>query len=251
MGKQFCFSVVLKGAAVALPFACAPLAFADGKFGGTLGVTSDYVAYGLSQTRGGAAIQADAHYQYSFAEEKAGLFAGAFASTLNPNRYNNADKELDGYIGATWRMDGGSTATFTATHYSYPGDSNRRRYDYDELSLTWGVLDQRLFGTVAWSPNIQNYGGNATPRCCREVSFEVTAHQPLAHRFTLIAGVGYAELAGVAGYGYWNAGVSRMLWDMELNLSYIGTQERAEYLFSEAVAGPRWAASAFWRFGGR
>jgi uncharacterized protein (TIGR02001 family) len=238
--------------AIGAGLTCALPASADGSFGGSLGVTSDYVSYGLSQTRGAAVMQGDAHYQRPLGPGNAGLFAGVFASTLNRDYWNDASYELDAYLGGTWRINEGSSATLTYTHYAYPDDSGRRNYDYNELALTWAALNERLFATLVWSPDTVNYPVRRSPRCCRQAAYEISLHQPLPYQLTVAAGAGYSELAGTTvGYGYWNTGLSRMLGDVELNLSYIGTQERAEYLFSEDVAGSRWVASAVWRFGKR
>jgi uncharacterized protein (TIGR02001 family) len=237
--------------ALGFALAFAGPSLANGHFGGSLGVTSDYVSYGLSQTRSAAAVQGDAHYQQTLGEGDFGLFGGVFASSLNASRYAPANWELDPYLGGTWRIDEKSSATLVLTHYAYPGDSGRPSYDYDEISLTWGLANNRLFGTIAWSPDTETYTRVATARCCRKLAYEVAAHQPLGHQLNITVGAGYADLTRGAGYAYWNAGVSRALGDVELNLSYIGTQERAEYFFGETVGGSRWAASAIWRFGVR
>lgn len=232
-------------------FACTaafPLCAADG-WGGSMGVTSDYIAYGISQTRGEPAIQADLHYRKALNDTDSGVFAGAWASSRNPSRWSDAEVELDVYLGAMLNIAPRSSATVTLMHYAYPGDSSRPRYDYDEVAATYTYSD-RVFATVAWSPDTRRYTNFATSRCCRRLSYEVEVHQPMRFGVSLSLGAGYADLAERAGYGFWNAGVSRMLGPVQLDVSYYGTDSLAKRLFSDDVAGSRWAASALWRFGG-
>ncbi len=214
-----------------------------------MGVTSDYIAYGISQTRGEPAIQADLHYRKTLNATGSGIFAGAWASSLNSNRRSNAEVELDVYLGAMWSLAPRSSAAVTVTHYAYPGDSSRPRYDYDEIAATYTFSD-RVFATMAWSPDTRRYTYFATSRCCRSLSYELEVQQPVRFGISLSAGAGYADLAERPGYGFWNAGLSRMLGPVQLDVSYYGTDSHAEWLFGDNVAGSRWAASALWRFGG-
>jgi uncharacterized protein (TIGR02001 family) len=223
---------------------------AEGRFGGSMGGTSDYIAYGLSQTRGEPAIQADLHYRAMARDNESGYFVGLWASSLNSTYWEDSSFELDIYAGGMWRIGPRSNLTLSLMHYAYPGSSFRPRYDYDELAATWSYSD-RWSATVSWSPDTLHYTHSATARCCRIVSYEFQGRQPLQlGGVTLSAGVGYADLADTAGYGFWNAGISRMLGPVQLDVSYFGTDSHAERLFSENVAGSRWAASALWRFGG-
>lgn len=241
-------AILLKLIVVAV-CASAPPAFAEGHWGGSMGGTSDYIAYGLSQTRGGAALQADLHYRFGLNGGASGYFAGAWASTLNEGPQGDSRFELDVYAGGMWRIGPQTSATLTFMHYGYPGSSNLPRYDYDELAATWSYAD-RLSATVAWSPDTLNYWRAATARCCRRLSYEIQGRQPLKLGLTVSAGAGFADLTDLPGYGFWNAGLARMLGPVQVDVSYFGTDRRARRLFSEDVAGARWAASALWRFGG-
>lgn len=241
----------LRSSVVCAALLCASQALAaQGDWGASVGVTSDYISYGLSQTRGRTALQADGHYRKTLQDGSVALFGGAWISTLNSDQWDDSELELDGYLGTSWRVSPRSVATFTFTHYAYAGESSWGHYDYDEVSATLGFAN-RLFGTIVWTPDSVEYTGFATQRCCRRMAYEVEVHQPLPRHFTFALGAGYADLIGTAGYAFWNAGLSRMFGGLELNVSYIGTQSRAESLFTEAVAGSRFAGSALWRFGGR
>jgi uncharacterized protein (TIGR02001 family) len=226
-----------------------PAAFAEGRWGGSAGFTSDYVAYGISQTRGEEAVQADIHYRQRLNDGRMDLFAGAWASSLQTTRRNNARAELNFYAGARWRLGTQSSFALSTRHYEYLGQTTQPRYEYDELVATWAYSD-RLFLTTAWSPNMRNYNSAYyTARCCRSMSYEIEAHQPWIWGTALSAGLGYADLTRTSGYVFWNGGIARMLGDVRLDLSYIGTDSRGVDFFGDTVAGSRWAASVLWSFG--
>src|SRR5262245_26243460 len=101
--------------ALALCLECAaPVAHADGSFDATIGLTSDYVLRGVSQTYGGAALQLGGSYQSS-----AGWFVGLWGSNVDPYPARRPSRELDLYAGYAWALTSDFTARFAYTRYSY------------------------------------------------------------------------------------------------------------------------------------
>jgi uncharacterized protein (TIGR02001 family) len=111
---------------------------ADG-LSGSLGVTTDYVHRGVSQSAGHAAVQGSLVYWHP-----TGLYAGAWGSTLHaatPYAYpatvgsRTADVEVDLFagfgkpVGTDWTMD------LKAVAYLYPNDPAPVNYDYLEIAV--------------------------------------------------------------------------------------------------------------------
>ncbi len=149
--------------------------------------------------------------------------------------------------GARFCSTPAASATLSYTHYAYPDAHGAPHYDYDELAAKWAYED-RLFFTVAWTPDTAPYSERAVGLCCRIVSYDAAVHQSLGRAFTLSAAVGYDELRGISGYAYWNGGIAYALGAFQLDVSYFDVQPRATYLYGYALAGSRWVATLVWRF---
>jgi len=221
-------------------------AWADGSFGGSLDVTSDYIYHGLSQSDGDPAIQGDVHYRSESGAAAAENFIGLWGSTTG-RAATGGNYELNAYVGRTFLIDFDSSATAKYVHYAYPDVHGTPHYDYDELSGTWAYED-RLFLTVAWTPNSPHYSEYAVGLCCRVLSYNAAVHQSLGRAFTLSAALGYDELRGIPGYAYWNAGVAYDIGAFQLDVGYFGLQPRVEYRYSEMLAGSHWVGTLVWRF---
>jgi uncharacterized protein (TIGR02001 family) len=240
---------LLLSVAVACTYGAASAAWADGSLGGSLDVTSDYIYHGLSQSDRDPAIQGDIHYRSESAGATAENFIGLWGSTIG-RTVTDGSYELNAYLGRTILIDSDSSATANYVHYAYPDSHGTPHYDYDELSGTWAYQD-RLFATVAWTPNTarySEYSERAEGLCCRFLSYDVAVHQSLGHAFTLSAALGYDELRGLSGYGYWNAGIAYALGAFQLEVAYFGLQPREEYVYGDVLAGNRVVATLVWRF---
>lgn len=223
---------------------CACSAQAADALGGSVNVTSDYVYRGISQTEGEPALQADLHYQ-----TRRGWAIGAWASAADVDRYRSAALEVDLYLSRDWMLNRDWNARASLTHYAYPNDVRRLRYDYDELTGTLNYRS-RLFTTIAWSPNTSRYSNGRMVRDRRAVSYEVTASQPLNTQWSASAGFGYYDLptALQADYWFWNVGLACSLGRAQLAVSYIDSSRPAAEAFGYSLAGSRWVGSLAWRF---
>ena len=220
---------------------------AEGTFGGSLALTSDYVFRGLSQTCGKPAAQADVHYRIS--SPSAGeSFLGVWGSQELSGEYCPTPGELNLYAGHSWLTGLASSLTLTYAHYAYPG-SAEGHYDYDEFEGAWAFQD-RLFVTVAWVPNALGYTNYSASRDRNAVSLGLQLNQPVATAFTASAGVGYDQIADVTGAGFvfWSAGIAYGRGPAQIGVSYFGTSDRARHLYG-GMGGNRWAATLIWRFG--
>lgn len=235
---------------VSAGFCCAFLAsasHAEDIWGGSLAVTSDYRVRGMSQTRGKPAVQGGIRARWG-----GHWFAGVWASTMDRNPGPSATAEIDTYFGFAWDVAPDWAAKLALTHYWYPNDPARTRYDYDEISASITYRSQ-LSATVSWSPNTAYFGyydERWRARSAPSASYEITALQPLTASFSLIGGVGYNDLSRLFdhGYWYWNAGVSWSMGSVHVDLSRIDSDSTAEYLFGPTVTDAGWSAAIAWRF---
>jgi uncharacterized protein (TIGR02001 family) len=232
--------------ALALAYGAAGGAWAQGSVGGSLDLTSDYIYHGLSESHGDPAVQGDIHYRSDSGGAATENFIGLWGSTIS-RAASGGTFELNAYLGRTFLINSDSSATLTYVHYAYPDDHGRPRYDYDELAASWAYQD-RVFATIAWTPDTARYSERGLGRCCRVLSYDVAVHQSLGHAFTLSGALGYDELDGASGYAYWNGGVAYAIGSWQLDLSYFAMQRRAVNLYGYVVAGNRVVGTLVWRF---
>ncbi len=224
--------------------AAAPSLHAEG-WGGSVGVSSDYVYRGLTQSDNQPAGQLDLHYN-----APSGWFAGLWTSSVKRSPYDSTSAEFDPYLGYQWRLAQAWSARLEAVHHDYPWNNPGRHYNYEELSGTLAYTD-RVFATVAFSPDTSvetRREGQVSGRAA--LSYDLALHQPLLQGFSADAGLGYYDLRWAVdqGYVYWNAGLG---WDrgrLHLALSWIDTDNTARHLFYDDVAVRRLVAGALWRF---
>ncbi len=221
-----------------------PPALADGIWGGSIGATSDYMYRGMTLSGGQPSAQVDGHHVWD-----SGWFAGASAAGVRQAPGSPSTAELSGYVGyvqsftETWR------GRMNAAHYAYPGMTPRRVYDYDELSASL-VHSDRLFLTVAISPDrgFDTTRGTVSDRTA--VAYDLTLRQPLLQDFSANLGVGYNDLHRLVGVGYlyWNTGFSYDRGAMHVDLSYIGSDSTAKSLFYDNIAANRLVLTVLWSF---
>jgi uncharacterized protein (TIGR02001 family) len=224
-------------------FAAAPALAAD-SWGGSIGITSDYLVRGISRSDHAAALQADLHVASDF-----GLIGGLFASTTRFAADDHRDAELSGLIGFAWAGRGPWRGKILASHYSYPWNAAGSQYNYDEINIDADFSDWLDF-SVMYSPNSPRFVRHSGLIGVAEESAEVNFRTPRLHRLAGMAGVGYAEVSGPAGtgYAYWSAGAVYDLAPWFFSLSYVNSSAAARYLFYNAAARDRWTATIIWQF---
>lgn len=107
-----------------------------------LGLTSEYIREGISQTDGNITWQAGATWHHG-----SGLYLGGWASGLDRNyaRANDhANAEVDGFAGWYISLSKNIAIDMAATHYSFHGDSAVSKQDYNEYGA-------RLLIDDSWS----------------------------------------------------------------------------------------------------
>lgn len=227
--------------------------------GGSLALTSDDVYRGLSQTCGHPAAQAGLYVRDSGSTSRWAAFAGVWGSNGLGSTPCGAARELNAYAGYSVALGSDIDMTVTYTRYAFPGGNysnphlRGQRYDYDQLSATWGFAE-RLYLTLSWTPDALQYerydGVLQTEQGRGAFSYGLEWQQPLVYRVSLTAAAGYDRMADPfgTGYGFFSAGLTHTAGPVELNVAYFHTATRAERLFGPEVAGGRVSATVRWRF---
>jgi uncharacterized protein (TIGR02001 family) len=152
--------------------------------GGLIGVTSDYVLRGVSQSDGDPALQGELHLGFAH-----GWSTGVWASQVRllPG---HTTAELDLYLQWHATLSDSFDMSATATHYSYPGDPRSLSYAYYELGLTLSWRDQ-LSVAASWTPRLNLYSNSDGPTPDNEVLIlDAYLHRGLRLHFDLSAGMG-------------------------------------------------------------
>lgn len=212
--------------------------------GGSIGITSDYVLRGVSQTQGKAAVQADLHWDFP-----RGWSAGVWASQVELKPQHDST-ELDGYL--QWH---GSLSTdfdlgATATHYSYPDDPRPVGYNYDELSLSLVWRDQVRIA-ASWIPGVNLYSrADGLADHQQVLTLEAGWHRDLLPGLDLSAGVGYYDPTGLeyASYGYGDVTLGWKYGHWRVNLAWIWVQDERHRQYSPGPAGGPLAGTVSWVF---
>ena len=240
----------------ALPCVCALLLLASTfgahaadffgtSIGGSVGVTSDYVYRGISHSQGEMAVQGDAH-------ARVGNFqVGVWASTLE-HPYAEDAVQIDGFVAYRWTLTPDWQVHTQFTHTAFENDPSPMGYDYDELSVSMSYQSRLSLG-AAWIPNAARYRYWGIQRD-DAYAYDATWLQPLVWNLYASLGVGYYDVSALydSGYAYWHAGVLRALGPFNIEVLWIDSQERAEYLvpsaYRDEIAGQRWSAAVRWKF---
>jgi len=221
-----------------------PRCVAADVWGGSLGITSDYLVRGISRSNHQAALQLDVHYL-----DTSGFVAGLFASNTQIDPDEPRDVELDAFIGFAWSTGDDWHGKILASNYAYPWNQAGTGYDYDELDVDLAFQEWLDIGLV-YSPNEPRYLPYRGLMGVTSKSAEVNLQRPVLGKLSATAGIGYSYYAGPdpAGYTYWSAGAAFDLAPVSLALSYVNSTAGAKTLFYNDAAAGRWIGTVIWRF---
>lgn len=189
----------------------------SGAFTGNIGMVSDYVFRGLSQTREHPALQGGIDYVHP-----SGLYAGIWGSTIDFNDTDNANVEVDGYIGYSrsydkWTIDG------RVTYYAYPGAKTVLDYNYYEIgtNVSYDLDVAKLTAALNYTPNNFGESGNAVYSALSIVA-------PLPYELNFNAKIGYQTIDDEVRFGYpsytdWSLGITYEWEKVTFGLQYVDT----------------------------
>jgi uncharacterized protein (TIGR02001 family) len=221
-----------------------PRCLAADVWGGSLGITSDYIVRGISRSNDQAALQLDLHYL-----NDSGFVAGLFASNAQIDPEQPKDVELDAFLGFAWKAGNDWHGKILLNHYAYPWNQAGSGYDYDEMDVDFAFQEWLDVGLV-YSPNAPRYLPYRGLIGVTSKSAEVNLQRPVLGKLSATAGIGYSYYGGADPYGYvyWSAGAAYDLAPVSLVLSYVNTTAGAKALFYNDASSGRWVGTVIWRF---
>ncbi|MFO1465637.1 MAG: TorF family putative porin [Steroidobacteraceae bacterium] len=220
------------------------LAHARTSWGGSLGVTTDYLVRGISRSNHEPSLEAELHIS-----GESGWMASVFTSTTRIAPGESRDAELGALLGYAWNWNDDWSSRITASHYSYPWNDLGTAYDYNEFSAELGYQGWLSFDVV-YSPDAVRYTPDEGLIAVAARSAEVNLQSPAWHRLSFSAGLGYSSYGGPDGedFAYWSTGCSLDLAPVTLSVGFIDTQAAARDLYYGSAARRRWMAAVLWRF---
>jgi uncharacterized protein (TIGR02001 family) len=221
-----------------------PACVGAGQWGGSLGLTSDYLVRAISRSDDNAALQLDLHYV-----DASGLLAGLFASNTQRDARAPRDAEISGYLGFAWATGSDWRGKFLASYYTYPWSQVGAKYDYGELDFDAGFQDW-LEINLSYSPDTPRFLPSGYLVGVAAEAAELNLQRPVLGKLSGTAGMGYEHLAGPgpSGYAFWSVGAAYDWAPVSLALSYVDATDAAKALFYNAAARGRWTATVIWRF---
>lgn len=185
---------------------------------GTVGITSNYMFRGYTQTDGNAALQAGVT-----AAHESGLYAGFWGSNVDLGI--GANLETDFFVGYGGSLDDSTTFDLNVTYYFYPGADDDFEVNYTEiiggLTHDFGFASAGI--KAAYSPEF--YG---TDEDAFWLAGNVTV--PLGDWLSVSGNVGYQWVSAdndfdddINDYLHYDIGVTAKFDMFALDLRYIGT----------------------------
>lgn len=184
---------------------------------GNVALTSEYIFRGQALSDGNPALQAGIEYAHD-----SGLFAGAWATTIDlRSASGRRDLQLNYYAGYHFASEspvGGSLSLF---HYTFPGQSGARDYNYTELLATAYFGDSYL---VEAGYADEYYGFDWANR-----HVELRGNWPLPNAWVIGAGLGWNDIdaAVPTDYLYWDLGVSARYSRLTIDLRWFDNETQS------------------------
>lgn len=176
-----------------------------------VGVVSDYLFRGASQTGGKPTLQADFNWS-----SPVGAYIGASASGVDFGQAS-PDIEIDYTLGYARDVGDSVNLDLSFTRYTYPGAAD---LNYGEWLLT-ATFAEVASATVGYSSDVWNSGTTG-------LYYALGVDCPLPQEFSLGARVGRSEFrdpGAVAAEDYldWNLSVGKTFGPVDVSLGYYGT----------------------------
>ncbi len=199
-------------------------------FSATIGIYSDYMFRGITQTDDGIAIQGSLDYT-----NENGFYAGIWGSNVEFNGANNTSLEVDIYLGYVMTiMD--TQLDFAALRYMYPDGNDFEDFNEYKLAATFSDF------TVSFSYSNDMYGtGEDAWYLNGAYSFA------LPMDLSLNLSLGYSDYdrailnngSAADQYTDWSIGLSKSISGFDLNLQYIDSDSNSEEMFGKDATDGR------------
>lgn len=183
-------------------------AVVNAEISANVGLSSDYVFRGISQTDNTASLSGGFDYTHD-----SGFYAGVWAANVDENFYPGSNLEIDTYFG----ISGGEKLTWDVGYlrYNYPGTSfndNNTDEVHGSLGYDFGVFS--ITGGVAHSPDF--YGLDDAEYYTLDVAV------PMPAACTLALHYGDQEIEDGIDYDHYSIGMSREFVGLGFDLTFYG-----------------------------
>lgn len=208
----------LLAAAASVALGGAAMAQDDGlKLSYNVGITSDYVFRGVSQTQEDPAIQGGVDLSYGIG------YAGVWASNVDFGA-DDPSAEIDLYAGVKPTV-ADTSLDFGVYYYGYVDDKGLTpgSYSYFEVkgAASRAVGPATVGLAVYYSPEFPGKTGEA-------LYYEVNGSIPVMDKLTASAALGHQEIDSAGDYATWNIGATYAITDkLGLDLRYSDTDEHS------------------------
>ncbi len=197
--------------AVATLMATSSMAVAEVTFSGNVGITSNYIFRGVSQTDNSAAIQGGFDMEHS-----SGFYAGIWGSNVDSAFYAGAEAEFDLYAGYGGEFDGGIGYDIGYLAYRYPDttfNDNNTEEVYGSLSYDFGpaAVSVGLAYSSDW------FGTDDSTYTSLDVDI------PLPNDFGLGLHYGSEDFDQLDDYDEWKIGLTKSYSGFDFALDYTDT----------------------------
>lgn len=199
--------------AAATLMATSGMAMAEVEFSGNVGLTTDYVYRGISQTDSGPAIQGGFDLEHS-----SGLSAGIWASNLDFG--DDSDIEIDYYAAFGGEFANKLGYSVGAIYYSYPSSKAADDGDYDFAEVN-GSLSYD-FGPAAVSVGL-NYSDDFFGSTGNATYATLGVDVPLPNDFALSLHYGAQNIDDATDYNDWKLGLGKSYGGFDFALDYTDT----------------------------
>ena len=191
--------------ALAFAQAAAPAPTPEHTLTGNVGVYSQYIFRGLTQTNGDAALQGGFDYSHS-----SGFYAGTWMSNISwltdsptATGYASSSLEMDFYGGYKGTISGDLGFDVGLLQYYYPGTKNTAAVPYpagidkaDTLELYGALTWKWLSAKYSYSLNDETFGVKDSSGSSY---IDLTANFPVTDKFNLVAHYGIQKYEGSGG----------------------------------------------------
>jgi uncharacterized protein (TIGR02001 family) len=204
------------------------------QFSGNIGLFTDYLYRGISQTSEKAAVQGGMDYSHA----TSGFYVGTWASNVDFAE----DLEIDVYGGLSGELDGGLSWDVGGLYYIYPSSDAQPEENFFEVYASTGytfpgALEPSVGIGIAYSPDFFGEDGDG-------VYINGSLDLSLPHGFGLSFYVGHQDVegdqtTGPEGFNYthYSIGISKSLGPLSLSASWNDADDDCGGEICEALVG--------------
>lgn len=208
----------------AAPFAAQAQDEDSSGFNWNAAATSEYMFRGISQTDDHPALQGGIGYSW-----ENGLYVGGWASNVDFGHGDPTDAEIDTFVGWNGDVSDQVNLDVQLVRYNYTGEPSGVNYAYNEL-VGKATIAENYSVTLGFTNDYLNTSTNST-------YLGLDGSWDVGKGVNLTAGLGYTtidkDIASESGYATYSVGANRDFGPVNIGLSYVGNDSKADNVFGK------------------